>query len=152
MADLQTAAGSTLYVSATAPATHDATGFAALTFSKVGKVSDLGELGEVYNEVTFNPLDESETERLAGSYTSGQIPAVFGYDADDAGQNILRNNTGNNVRLSFKLELPDGEIRYFRGRAMGKPLSIGTIDNVLTMTANINVQNGGAGFVIVAAP
>lgn len=149
MTELQTAAGTALYVSASAPATHDSAGFAALTYSKVGKVSDLGEVGEVYNEVTFSPLDEAEVERLAGSYTSGQIPAVFGYDATDAGQDIIRSNVGNNVRLSFKMVLPDGEIWYFRGRAMGAPLNIGTIDNVITMAANINVQNAGLGFVVV---
>lgn len=149
MAELQTAAGAALYVSASVPATHDSAGFAALTYSKIGKVSDLGEVGEVFNEVTFSPLDEAEVERLAGSYTSGQIPAVFGYDKDDAGQDIIRTNVGNNVRLSFKMVLPDGEIWYFRGRVMGAPLTIGTIDNVITMAANVNVQNGGLGFVIV---
>ena len=149
MADLQTASGAKLYVSAAAPTTHDATGFAALTFTKVAKVSDLGTIGEEYNEVTFNPLDERETERLAGSYTSGQIPTVYGYDKDDAGQGILETNSGNNTRLSFKIELPSGELHYFRGRVMGNILNIGTIDNVLTKQATINVQNGGLGFVVV---
>ena len=42
---VRTSAGTTLKVSASTPATFDATGYNALTMTVVGEVSDLGEFG-----------------------------------------------------------------------------------------------------------
>ena len=45
---VRTSAGTTLKVSASTPATFDATGYNALTMTVVGEVSDLGEFGREF--------------------------------------------------------------------------------------------------------
>jgi len=56
-----TSAGTTISLTDTEPTTYDVAGFDALTFTEVGEVSDLGEFGREYAEVTFNPLGDRRT-------------------------------------------------------------------------------------------
>ncbi len=41
----QTVAGTTIGISASLPATYDSTGFAALSYTTIGEVTDIGSLG-----------------------------------------------------------------------------------------------------------
>ena len=52
----QTGAGSSLAISVVAPATQDAAGFAALTFTEIGGVEKLGAFGASFAKVEFQPL------------------------------------------------------------------------------------------------
>jgi len=79
MSNVQTSAGSVIAISttATAPATYDATGLAALTYAAIGEVTNLGEYGRVYNLVTHNPLASRKTVKRKGSYNDGTIDYAF---------------------------------------------------------------------------
>ena len=68
-----TSAGTKLFVSASAPATYNLSGFAALTWTEIGEVSDMGEFGRQYNLVTFNTLGDRRTVKRKGSYNDGTI-------------------------------------------------------------------------------
>ena len=65
---VQTTAGATIGISATLPATNDAAGYAALTFSLIGEVTDLGEFGREYATVTHNPIASRRTIKRKGSF------------------------------------------------------------------------------------
>ena len=77
---VQTTAGTTLSLIATAPATYDAAGFATLSTSmkEVGEIVDIGEWGREYNLVTHNPIGDRRTVKLKGSYNDGQIALQLG--------------------------------------------------------------------------
>lgn len=152
-AEIQTAAGSQLYISDGVPATWDSTGFSALTWVKVDLVSDLGSgFSKNYAEVTFQPLDERETRRLKGSYDLGSSDVIYGFNPADPGQIMLNEAANSDDLYSFKVVLQDGYTIYCQGLVMGDPMSITTIDNVVTKTSTISMQSAGRGFVYVAAP
>ena len=58
---VQTSAGTVVSVSAGLPATFDAAGFAALTYTQVGKVDNAGNLGASIAPVTFTPIEDRKS-------------------------------------------------------------------------------------------
>lgn len=101
--------GSTLYASAALPATNDAAGFAALTWTKVEKNTTLPTFGFTHSLITAAPLESGITEKVKGM-GAGQASDVACELVDaDAGQAILRtaarDNEGN---MSFKVGFGTG--------------------------------------------
>ena len=146
-----TAAGTSFYISATLPTTHDATGFAALTYTLVGEVTDGGSgMGRVYNEVTHSPLSNREVQIRKGSYRSGSLDLQMALDDDDAGQVMLNQALISDNNYAFKVSYQNGAIRYFKAQTMSFAENIGTIDNIVTAAATLAINDGGV--VKVPAP
>lgn len=135
---VNTAAGSKLAISAANPATEDATGYAALTYTEVAYVSNLGDLGSSYEMVEFQPLDGPKL-KLKGPRDEGSLNPSIALDDDDAGQTLLRtaSEDGTNAFYSFKITRPDGAVRYFQGPVFGMPESIGSASDVITASPTI---------------
>src|SRR5690606_40955577 len=74
---IYTSAGTTLGLSAAAPATYDAAGYAALTFTQIGEVSDLGDIpARIYELVTWQPLAERGMRKAKGGYQRAEESRV----------------------------------------------------------------------------
>lgn len=142
-----TSAGTTLGVSATAPATFDAAGYAALTFTAIGDITDMGEIGTVYEDIPHKPLGERGTYHFKGGFDDGglqlQMAEAF---ADDAGQVILKAALASDADYYFVLEFndnPDGTTNtlwYFPAKTFSAPLSVGNVSSLTTKTVNIMVN------------
>ena len=142
-----TAAGATIAISAGVPATHDQTGFAALTYTVIDEVTDLGNgYSRNYNAVEYSPLATREVQTRKGSYNSGTATIMFAVDFADAGQDLLRTAAASDALHSFKVTLQDGSILYFQALVMGDPITISTIDNIVMQSSDLRIQNGGVVF------
>ena len=106
--------GAVIAVSVATPATVDSTGFAALSYTTVGKIASFGSVGDSSADIAIELL-EGRTEHVNGVKDGGAIAFAVRYDTD-AGQTLLVNNSNNNTDLSFKITDPDGKIAYFYGR------------------------------------
>ncbi len=106
--------GATIAVAVATPATIDAAGFGALSYTTVGKIASFGAVGDSSADIAVELLD-GRTEHVNGVKDGGAIPFAFRYDTD-AGQAILTTNSNNNVDLSFKVTDPDGKLAYFYGK------------------------------------
>jgi len=146
----QTSAGSKLAISAALPATEDAAGYTALTFTQINGVEKIGAIGASTNKVEFQPLNGPK-EKHKGSTDYGSLQPSMAYDDADAGQTLVRTaaDPTNNSLYSFKVTFPDGAIRYSQGRVFGFPESIEGADNVLMATPTIELSKK---VVKVAAP
>src|SRR6056297_1901621 len=102
-----TSAGTTLGLVADAPATEDEAGYSALTFVSVGEITDLGEFGREYSEVTHNPLGERRTQKLKGSFNDGSITLQMGRVPSDAGQALIQTALDDDADYSFEVTLQD---------------------------------------------
>lgn len=133
-----TSAGTKLYISAGAPATQDAAGYAALAWTLVKRVESLPAFGSTTDPVSFQPLDGPE-EINKGAVKNGQMQVMLAFDEVDAGQTLLRTAAapGNNALYSFKVLYPTGAIRYFQARVLGAPEEVGGANNVLKTTATL---------------
>ena len=144
-----TSAGSKLSISAAAPATYNAAGYAALIFTEIGEISDLGEFGRQYNLVTYNVLSQRRTIKRKGSYNDGTISAQMARVPSDAGQAILVTAVNSDDSHSLKVVLQDGTVFYTTAQIMSYTTSIGNVDQITGATVNMEIDND---IIEVAAP
>lgn len=136
---IQSAAGSKFSLSAAAPATYTAAGFAALTFTEVGEVTQMGDFGKTYATVTHNPLSDRKTYKLRGSYNNGSLSLSLALDTADAGQDLAATASESDTAYSIKIELQDGTIFYTTGLVMSFVRNVGTVDTVVSATVAVEL-------------
>ncbi len=139
LTDLQTAAGAALAVTASAPATENLAGFAALAYTNISAIQSLGDFGDTYADVPFTPLETRRTLHFKGSVDGGTLALELGFDPVDAGQAAIEAALASDNAYSFKVTLQDGTIFYFAGRVMAAPLSVGTTDSVVMRNTTIQL-------------
>ena len=136
-----TAAGTMIAISAALPATEDAAGYGALTFTKIGGVEQIGVIGATTNKVEFQPLDGPK-EKHKGSTDFGSLQPAIAHNEDDAGQTLLRTaaEPDNNALYSIQVTYPTGEKRWSQGRAFGYPENIGNADSIIMVNPTIELS------------
>lgn len=134
-------AGSTMHISAALPATPDKTGYAALTYTKIGGLQSIGAFGATTAVVNFQPLEGPE-EKHKGATNFGSLNPPIAHDKADAGQTLLRtaSEPENNALYSFKVILANGDKRYFQARVFGYPETVGEATTVLMANPTIEVN------------
>ena len=150
---VQTTAGSTLAIAADAPATFDAAGFGALTFTTIGEITNFGEHGREYALVTHNPASTRGTQKYKGSFDSGAKDTSLAIDKDDAGQIIAEGAVLSDDDYSFVETWQDGAKEYFRGKVMSFKTQAGGVDDIRsgTIMVQITTDKDGNDFVFVPA-
>lgn len=107
--------GSTLGIVASTPSTEDQSGYEALSFTTVGQVISIGELGDTSEDVTFDLLATGRRSHVSGVKDLGEIPVAIEYTRDDAGLTILEAANNGNTTHSFRVTDTDGDDYYFQG-------------------------------------
>ncbi|MBM3926949.1 MAG: hypothetical protein FJ335_00595 [Sphingomonadales bacterium] len=135
-----TAAGSALAISAAAPATQDAAGYAALTYTAIGQIEKIGTLGATFAKVEFQPLSGPK-QKHKGSADYGSLAPSMAHDEADAGQTLLRTAADDETSklYSFMVTYPTGAKRYFQGRVFGSPEMVDGADSVIMANPTIEV-------------
>jgi hypothetical protein len=110
--------GSTFGTSATLPATIDTAGYAAVVFTLVGDIIDIGEVAKAYNVVAHQPVGERFPTKLKGDYDISNLTVTIGRDISGAGQILLQTALGVDVSYSFEITLPSGNIGNFTGKVI----------------------------------
>jgi hypothetical protein len=136
----QTAAGSTLAISVASPATNDAAGFTALTFTDIGNVEKIGTIGTTFAKVEFQPLKGGK-QKYKGSPDYGALQPSVALDNADAGQNILQTSADDESQklYSFRATLQDGAKRFFQGRTFGMPETIDGADSMVMAAPTLEI-------------
>jgi hypothetical protein len=147
---VRTSAGTTLSVSATAPATYDNTGFAALSFTAIGELVDLGSFGKKYNLVSFSPLGDRKVVKRKGSYNNGTLSLKLGSSPTDAGQIAMQTGSTSDNSYSFKVTTQSGSIFYFSGQIMSWMLEIGSVDQIMGASCDVELDNDVVTGVLIA--
>lgn len=146
---VRTSAGTTIGLSASAPATFNATGYDALTFTSIGEVTDLGEFGREYALVTHNPLGSRGTVKKKGSFNEGTMTLQLGLDTDDAGQVLAKTASLADADYSFKVTTQNGDIYYFQAQVMSFKVGVGSVDQITSATITLELTTNSAGVGIV---
>ena len=82
--------GKTIYIASAAPATNDAAGFEALTWTKVSGVQTLPQLGASHANIDVPDLQTGFTQGIKGAATGNDSTATFRDVDGDAGQTSIR--------------------------------------------------------------
>lgn len=134
---VQTLVETTISVSATLPATFDDTGYAALTFTAVGQVTDWTPGGQVYNVVTSNPIAQRSTDKYKGTFNNGADSITVNRDDDDAGQVIIQSALLSDADQAFEVTYQDGTIDYFTGKVVSFDTVAGGADSIVQKTISL---------------
>lgn len=136
-----TSAGTTIEISAALPATYNQATFAALTYTEIGEVSDLGEFGREYNVVKFNPLKDRRTVKRKGSFDDGTVQVQLAKAATDAGQILLKSAVNSDASHSVKIVLQDGTTFYFTAQVSSSTVNVGNVDQITSSTFKLEIDN-----------
>ena len=111
--------GTAVSVVAALPATYDAAGYAALTWTGViGQLVQFGELGDQSSDISVTTL-AGRALHTNGALDGGEVAFTYVFSSADAGQVILRANSNNNVGVSVRVTDPDGQVSYAAGVVSG---------------------------------
>lgn len=144
-----TSAGSELAISAALPATLTKTAYAALTYTDIVEITDLGSTGRTYNIVNHQPLSTRGVVKLKGSFNDGAKTVQAAYAPGDPGQALVATALDDDAFYSFKETLQDGTIKYFQAQVTSAPVNIGTVDSVTGTTFNLEIKSGS---IVTALP
>ena len=134
---VQTLVETTISVSASLPATYDAAGYGALTFTAVGQVTDWTAGGQVYNVVTSNPIAQRSTDKYKGTFNNGADSITVNRDDDDAGQLIILAALTDVADYAFEVTYQDGTIDYFTGKVVSFDTVAGGADSIVQKTIQL---------------
>ncbi|MGW8190160.1 hypothetical protein [Sphingomonas hankookensis] len=137
---LQTGAGSSIAISVAAPATQDAAGYAALTYTEAGNCEKIGTIGATFAKTDFQPLKGAK-QKLKGSADYGSVQPGFACDDTDAGQTLFKTAADDetNKLYAFRVTYQSGEKRYFQGRVFGWPETVDGADPVMMSTPTVEI-------------
>ena len=138
---VRTSAGTKLYVSASQPATYDVPTISALPYTEVGELVDLGSFGKKYNLVTFNALGDRKTVKRRGSYNNGTLALKLGASVTDPGQVIMEAGADQDSSYSFRVVTQSGSAYYFSAQIMGWMLEVGSVDQIMGASADLEIDN-----------
>ena len=144
MSDVFTTAGTAYAISAAEPATYNDTGFAALTWTEVAEVTDMGEYGASFEVVSHNPLATRRTVKRKGTVNDGALSLQLGRTPADAGQAILIagvDGAGIDTVHSHRVTLQDGTIQYFTGQIYSYTTNVGSANQIVSAAATIELDN-----------
>jgi len=127
--------GTTVAVVAALPATYNAAGFAALTWTgTVGLLVQWGSMGDTSSDIPVTTL-AGRTLHTNGALDGGEIGFTYVFALADAGQVILRAQSGTNTGVSARVTDPNGVVSYVSG-------VIASVVDAERVDGNYNGQSG----------
>ncbi|HEX73323.1 MAG TPA: hypothetical protein ENN65_08425 [Candidatus Hydrogenedentes bacterium] len=130
MADnLKPGLGAFVSVSATLPASEALADYKALTYVKVGEVTEIPKYGASYSVVEHTPLDTGITQKFHGPKNNGSLPLPMALDPTDDGQAVIKAALASRSRITFDVTYADGTADYFQGKVFSftRSASIGSV-------------------------
>jgi len=116
MADAPTSlVGVTVAIAASVPATEDASDYAAISTTEIGKVLSVPETGNTSNAGTVTLLKNGVTQHYNGSKVVSPFAVPYVYSLTDAGQVIARAGENGTTEHTLAITDPDGDVYYIQG-------------------------------------
>jgi hypothetical protein len=151
-----TGAGTCLSVSAAQPATHDETGFAALTWTQVGELESVAEIMVAHTSSSFTNLCTGKTSVNKGAEEAVTANVVCALDREDAGQALMTTGRKSLTAIySFRVAESNGDIVYFQAHVMSERITGGSGVNDTKMggySLGVKAQPAADTFIVVLAP
>lgn len=148
---INTAAGEKLYIgpSVTKTAADTLAEISALTgWQEVGEVTNLGELGDEAQDVSFISLSDGRVRHLKGAFDAGTLQTQCGRDPLDAGQIAMAAALAETSEYAFKILYNDKPnstgtptTKYFRGLVRSVREQHSGANNVVTIQFNVGINS-----------
>lgn len=152
--NLNTASGCTFAI-APRSASLDLTAaeYAALTWTTVGEVEDIGEFGDTFSTASFVSLADGRTRKYKGTADAGDVTIALGLDNSDAGQTALKAAHADRSKGNYpiRITLNDGDpsatpvvpptTYYMLAKVTKNTTAAGKADNVVRRNVSISINS-----------
>lgn len=146
---VDSSAGTTLKISASTPATFDAAGYGALTYTNIGEITNLGEFGREYSLITHNPIANRGTVKRKGSFNEGTMALQLGLDKNDAGQILAKSASVSDDDYSFEITTQNGDKYYFQAQVMSFKIGLGEVNSITSASINLEITTSSTGVGVI---
>lgn len=118
------------------------------TWVKVGGITNIGEFGATFQEITSDPIDSDVTHKYKGMRNDGSVALTLERLADDIGQQKLVEALSSYADYAFRVvlnDLPSGTGAkatrlYFPGKVLTFMTNISGANNLVTATCNVSIN------------
>jgi len=118
------------------------------TYTDVGDIESIGDFGDEFTEVTFTGLSDRRTRKFKGSADAGNLSVTVAMNADQAGQQDLRNALEDATQddYNFRVKFNDGTsggsdtVEYLRGKVMSNSVSVSGANDIVTATFSVGLN------------
>ena len=145
MSDVVSSVGTVVSVSNSSPATYNAAGFAALTWTACGELAELPSFGAEAALATHTPLATGIVAKRRGSLNYGSVALTMAVSDVDGGQTILQDAAeaaaGTDAQVAVKVLLVNGEIQYFTAQVMSYKVNVGNADAITMAEVTLEIDN-----------
>jgi len=143
MSEVQTAAGSKLFIGTTAD-NGDSD-----SYTEVAEVVSIGEFGRTYDQIKFSSLGDRNVRKFKGQRDDGDINLDLGRSVGDAGQAAMIVALDSDHDYNFKITLNDdaditGSVPttlIFKAKVMSYTTNIGGPNDVVKAKAMLGIKS-----------
>jgi hypothetical protein len=144
---IQSMSGAVIAISATLPATYDASGYGAtaMTYTTIGEVENFGNHGMTATITEFTPVASAVVAKVKGSKNYGTMSLMMADVPANAGQVIVEAAAESTAHYSVKITYPvgDGEstgaIHYLDVLVAKKENQDGSVNDVRKLAADFAI-------------
>jgi hypothetical protein len=122
--------------------------YAALKYTEVKGVTNLGEFGDSSTDVTSTELGDDRVQHAKGARDGGSPAIVCNNKPTDPGQQAMYDAEGQPFDYAFKTVFNDkltpgggGSVRYYRGKVMSIREGVGSANNPISVTFNVGINS-----------
>jgi len=134
-------ATTTFAISAGVPATFDAAGYNALTYTAVGEVTGFGDFGAEWSVNSHMPVALRGTQKIKTGFDPGDMTLELALDTDDAGQVLMKSALASTSLFAFRIVTTVGPLDkyYFQGFVKSWKVKVGDKSATTTASAAIAI-------------
>jgi hypothetical protein len=144
MADYLTSTNAKVYLSLGAPATLDAAGYAAKTYTQIKGITSIPDFGAVTEVVTIQPLEDGFDTKSKGFTNYGSQAFEAGFLEGDAGQTLVQLGADGVNKFSthsMKIEYSNGAERYYICQIFGYSETVGSANSNIMINFNVEINS-----------
>jgi hypothetical protein len=123
--NVQTTAGTTIAIGP-APGTFDEAGYEAVSVDIIGEITDIGEIGKIFNTASHTPLSGRAVIERKTSYTRQSPTLALAIDEADVGQIAAEAALESDDCYTIKITRQNGDKIYFSAQVSSFTVSFST--------------------------
>ena len=145
--------GTCLSVSAGIPATNDAAGYTALTWTQIGELSTIGDIVTKHATSTFINMCTNKSSVIKGVEDLINVMITVACDRGDAGQTLMTTARQSiNGVYAFKVAESNGSFQYFRARVLSEGTQFKSVNDVVFTPYDLGLVAQPTGQTVIIVP
>lgn len=119
------------------------------TYTAIGEITNIGEFGRAYNEITHASIANRNVRKFKGNRNDGSLALDLAMDVGDAGQDAVEAALDSDADYNFKIVFNDDDqvggtptTITFKAKVMAFPFIPGGGESVTMRRISLGIQTG----------